>query len=116
MSALWTRLTTTWPIRASSPRTVRQAVRDVDDEPQSLALREEPEALDGLADDAPDVDVVEQDERAAALDPGEVEQLVDHLDEVAGLDLDLGDPIAHLRRDRRRPPRRRRGRASPRGG
>ena len=67
----------------------RQVVRDVDDEAQALALGEEPEPLGGLARRPAQVDVVEQDERAAALDPGEVEQLVDHLDEVAGLDLDL---------------------------
>ena len=42
----------------------------------------------------------------AALDPGEVEQLGDHLGDVAGLDLELADPLAHLRRHGRRPPRR----------
>ena len=67
----------------------RQAVRDVDDEPQALPLGEEPEPLGGLGGDPAEVDVVEQHERPAALDPGEVEQLVDHLDEMAGLDLDL---------------------------
>ena len=94
----------------------RQAVRDVDDEPEALALREEPEALDGFADDAPEVDVVEQDERPATLDPGEIEQLVDHLDEMPGLDLDLGDPVAHLRPERRRRPRLPRAPASRRAG
>ena len=39
-------------------------------------------------------------QRAAALDPRQVEELVDHLDEVARLDLDLADPVAHPRRDR----------------
>ena len=65
---------------------------------QSLAFCEEAEPLGGLGDDSAQVDVVEEDQRAAALDPGEVEQLVDHLDEVAGLDLDLRDPVAHLGR------------------
>ena len=42
-----------------------------------------------------EVDAVDELERAAALDARQVEQLVDHLDEVAGLDLDLADPVAH---------------------
>ena len=50
--------------------------------------------------DPAEVEQVEDAERAAALDPRQVEQLVDHLDEVAGLDLDLADPVAHPRRDR----------------
>src|SRR6476646_9244149 len=78
-----------------------QAIRDVDDEPQALPLREEPETLRGLRCDPAEVDVVDQHERPTALDPGKVEQLVDHLDEMAGLDLDLRDPVAHLERHRR---------------
>ena len=38
-------------------------------------------------------------QRAAALDAGEVQQLVDHLDEVAGLHLDPGDAVPHPGRD-----------------
>ena len=99
-TALWTRLTRTWPSRSSSPRTggtcgatsttSRSPCRSANSRSRSAAVRRDPA----------EVDVVEQDERPAALDPGEVEQLVDHLDEVAGLDLDLADPVAHPRRDR----------------
>ena len=76
----------------------------------------EAQPLRGLGHDPPQVDVVEEHQRAAALDPGEVEELVDHLDEVAGLDLDLRDPVAHLGRDRvARPPRRRERASRPAG-
>ena len=47
-----------------------------------------------------EVDVVHEDEPATAFDTAQFEQLIDHLDEVAGLHLDLADPVAHLRRDR----------------
>ena len=36
----------------------RQVVRDVHDEPQALAIREQSEALDGFTDDPAEVDVV----------------------------------------------------------
>ena len=49
--------------------------------------------------DPREVDVVEQDRPDAGLDPGQVQQFVDHLDQVPGLHLDLGDPVAHLGRD-----------------
>ena len=54
---------------------------------------------DRFGRDLAEVEQVEDAERAAALDPRQVEQLVDHLDEVAGLDLDLADPVAHPGRD-----------------
>ena len=75
------------------------ARRRVDDDPQSLAVGEEAQPLGRLDRDPAEVDVVEEDDRPATLDPGEVQQLVDHLDEMARLDLDLADPIAHLRRN-----------------
>ena len=45
LTALWTRLTNTWPSRASSPRIVRHAGLDVDGERDALALGEQPEPL-----------------------------------------------------------------------
>ena len=97
--ALWTRLTNTWPRRASSPRTVGTpgsgATTSVT--PLRSANRRsrstEPSASGTRSTSS------REHELAAALDPREVEQLVDHLDEVAGLDLDLRDPLAHPRRD-----------------
>ena len=76
----------------------RHVRRDVDHEPEPLPLGEDPQPLGAVRRDPSQVDVVEQDEGPTALDPGEVEQLVDHLDEVPGLDLDLHHPLAHLRR------------------
>ena len=49
----------------------------------AVALGEQPQALDGALGEPAEVDVVRERELAAALDPGEVEQLADHLDEVA---------------------------------
>ena len=72
--------------------------RDVDLQGHALAVGEQAQPLGRLDGGAREVDVLERAEAAAALDPREVEQLADHLDEVAGLDLDLGDPVAHLGR------------------
>ncbi len=77
----------------------RHPTRNVDDEAQPLALGEQPQPLGRVRRHSPEIDIVEQDEWPAALDPGEGEQLVDHLDEMPGLDLDLADPIAHPRRN-----------------
>ncbi len=74
-------------------------LRDIDHETETLALGEDPEPLGRVARNTSQINVVEQDERTATLDPGEIEQLVDHLDEVTGLDFDLADPVAHAGRD-----------------
>ena len=76
-----------------------QAVGRVDVESHALAVREQAQPLGRLAGEAPHVQAVDQVQRPAALDPRQVQQLVDHLDEVAGLDLDLADPVAHLGRE-----------------
>ena len=91
-------MTNTWPRRASSPRTVGTpgsasttsvtALRSANRRRRST----EPSAKDA------EVDVVAEHELAAALDPREIEQLADHLDEMPGLDLDLEDPLPHPRR------------------
>ena len=93
--ALWTRLTNTWPSRASSPRTIGTPGSIVDDERDGVAVGEQAEPLDRALREAAEVDVVAQHELAAALDAREIQQLADHLDEVAGLDLDLDDPLPH---------------------
>ena len=101
LTALWSRLTKTWPRRAASPRTRRQVgrrPRPAGSTPWRSAKRRS-RSVESVA-------IRPRSTRsttrivAAALDPGQVEQLADHLDEVAGLDLDLADPVAHLRRDR----------------
>ena len=76
-----------------------QARRRVEPECHPLAFREEAQALGGIRGETAHVDIVGHLQRAAALDPAEVEELVDHLDQVPGLDLDLGDALAHLGRD-----------------
>ena len=76
----------------------RHTGRNVDHEAQALPFGEEPEALRGVRRDPAQIHIVEQHQRPAALDAGEVEELIDHLDEMPGLDLDLVDPVAHPRR------------------
>ena len=77
----------------------RDARRHLDGDRDALALREQPQALRrGLREPA-EVDVLVHAELRAALDPGEVEELVDHLDEVARLHLHLRDPLLHPLRD-----------------
>ncbi len=99
-TALWTRLTITWPSRSSAPRTGGHArVGDIDAELDALALGEQAQPVGRGGRQAAQVDLIEEEHRPARLDPGEVEQLADHLDEVAGLDLDPADPIAHPRRN-----------------
>ena len=88
----------TWPSRSGSPRTGRHRRRDVHAQRHALAVGEQAQALGRLDRGARQIDVLERPEAAAALDPGQVQQLADHLDEVAGLDLDLADPVAHLGR------------------
>ena len=98
-TALWTRLTNTWPSRASSPRIVRQAGRDIDGDGDALALGEQPQPLRRASASRPRSTSSSSRSWRAALDPREVQQLVDHLDEVARLHLDLRDPLAHPLRD-----------------
>ena len=97
--ALWTRLTTTWPRRASSPRTVGRSgsasVTSVTPLRSANGRRRSAEAAARLGD----IHVVPEAEPRAALDPGEVQHLVDHLDDVARLDLDERDALAHPGRD-----------------
>ena len=78
----------------------RQPVRDVDAQRHALPLREEAQPFGRGRCQPAEIEVVDEREARAALDPREIHDLADHLDEVAGLDLDLGDPVAHLRRDR----------------
>jgi hypothetical protein len=76
----------------------RQPLGDIGREVDLLAIGEQPQSLYGLDDHPTEVHVVQQDKRAATLDSSEVEELVDHLHEMARLDLDLRDAVAHLRR------------------
>ena len=89
----------TCPSRSSAPRTGGTAVGHVGPELDALALGEQPQPLDGGDGETSEIDLVEHHQRTARLDPRQVEQLLDHLDEVIGLDLDLADPVAHPRRD-----------------
>src|SRR3954470_5280145 len=77
---------------------VPEVVFDLDVEDDSLAFCEQPQALGRVDRDPADIDEVDDTERRATLDAGKVEKLRDHLDEVARLDLDLADPIAHAGR------------------
>ena len=67
----------------------------------ALALGVDAQPGDRLVDDARQVNVVVAHRRVALLDLGQVEQLVDHLHEMARLDIDLGDRLAHARRQLR---------------
>ena len=71
---------------------------DLDVQRDALALREQPQPLGRAGGEPAQVDILGHRERCAGLDPRQVEQLVDHLHEMAHLDLDLADPVAHLRR------------------
>ena len=82
---------------AADPRHDR---RDVERQPHALPLGERSEALDGIGGDGAEVDVVKEERRFAAFDAAEVQQLVNHLADVAGFDAQLGDPIAHPGRQR----------------
>ena len=75
-------------------------LRDLRPQDDALAFGEQPQPLYGGDRQSPEVDRIEQRHRTTGLDPGEVEQLVDHLDQVVRLDLDLGDPVAHPGRQR----------------
>ena len=81
------------PVRVAADR--RERLGDLDPEGDALPIGEQSQALGRIGCDPTDVDDVDGAERPAALDPRQVEQLVDHLHEVAGLDLDLVDPVAH---------------------
>ena len=100
-TALWTRLTMTWPSRVASPRIGGKAggVSKRNVTPWRSANRRSRSAESAAS--RPHVDAIGHLQRAATLDPAQVEQLVDHLHEVTRLDLDLGDPVAHLGRDGR---------------
>ena len=101
LTALWTRFAKTWASRAASPRTGGRSgstsTRSVTPWRSANGRRRSADSVG----DPPEVDVVEVELAAAALDPGQVEQLGDHLGNVAGFDLELADPLAHLRRHRR---------------
>ena len=81
------------------PADRRNGLRDIGPERDALALGEQAEALDRGGREPAEVDLVEHEERPARLDARQVEQLLDHLDEVIRLDLDLADPVAHPGRD-----------------
>ncbi len=99
LTALWRRLTRTWPRRAASPRTGgRPAGTSTRSATPWRSANRRSRSVDSVASRPRSTPSTTRD-RAAALDPRQVEQLADHLDEVAGLDLDLADPIAHLGRD-----------------
>ena len=69
------------PLLVAADRRDRR--RHVDHEGDALAVGEQPQPLGRFGRDLAEVEQVEDAERAAALDPRQVEQLVDHLDEVA---------------------------------
>ncbi len=75
-------------------------LRGLDLQGHALALGEETEPVGRGGREAPEVDVVEGHRRDPGLDPREVQELVDHLDEVPGLDLDLRHALRGLRRQR----------------
>jgi len=84
--------------------TDRREVRsDLDDEPQALTVGEQAQTLDRVHGDPPEIDVVQEEERAAALDPGEVEELVHHLDRCRSSTSILPDPVRASGAERRRP-------------
>ena len=90
LTALWTQVDED----LAEPRPVAADRRQVAGRPRceghALAFGEQPQPLGRLGRERdPCRAVVEHASVPAALDPGQVEQLVDHLDEVAGLDLDL---------------------------
>ena len=89
LSALCSRFTRTWPSRSSSPRTYGRSRRDIRLEADPLAVGEGPQPLDRAFDHLADAHVRKVQLGGAAFDAREVEQLVDHLDQVAGLDIDL---------------------------
>ena len=82
------------------PADRRDVIAGIDDEVDALPLGEQSKSLCRMCREPAEVDVVHEDEPATAFDTAQFEQLIDHLDEVAGLDLDLADPVAHPRRDR----------------
>ena len=98
-TALWSRLTKT----CAEPGCVAEdgwaGARHIDPERHALAVGEEPQPFGRLGRDLAHI-TRSTAEGPAALDPRQVEQLADHLDQVAGLDFDLSDPVAHLGRDR----------------
>ena len=77
-----------------------QPLRDVDAQRHALPLGKEAQPFGRGRCQPSEIEIVDEREACAALDPREIHDLADHLDEVAGLDLDLGDPVAHLRGDR----------------
>src|SRR5439155_575797 len=77
-------------VAADDRRVSRQVGLEVD----VLAIGEEPQSVDGAADDLAEVDDIKMQRCGALLDLREVEQLVHHLDEVAGFDVDLEDAVA----------------------
>ena len=92
--------------RAASPgsaagcRQRRPAARRPGDRRRDGAVRSNSDATRPRSTSSTSVD------RAATLDSGQIDELADHLHEVAGLHLDLGDSVAHLGAgSRRRPPR-----------
>lgn len=66
-----------------------------DDQPDRLALGVQAQPVGRVAGQSGKVNALEQEKWAARFDPGQVEQLAGHLDEVVRLDFDLADPIAH---------------------
>ena len=68
-------------------------------ERHSTPLREQAEAFGGGDREAREVHVIPETQLGAALHPGEVQHLVDHLGDVARLHLDQGDALAHPGRD-----------------
>ena len=89
----------TWPSRAASPRTGGSGCADLDPQGHALPIGEQPQPLGRVGRDLAEIEDLEGAERAPALDARQVEQLVDHLDEMSGLDLDLVDPVTHPRRN-----------------
>ena len=75
----------------------RDSIWQVQHDPETLPLGEEAEPFDRGADDADHVHIVQQQLRGPTFDARQVEQFVDHLDQVACLDLDLGDPVTKSR-------------------
>ena len=99
LMALWSRFMSSWSRRSSSPRTGGRSSGTSSHEDDALALREGAQAVQRRGDERRQEDLVAADRRGRLLDARQVEQLVDHLDEVAGLDVDGGDALADARRE-----------------
>ena len=84
----------TQPLRITPDRRQR-SLRQLQAYLDSLAICERPQARRSGCQEWPDGDVIEMQLRGSLFDTRQVKQLVDHLDQVAGLDVDGRHPFPH---------------------